>query len=81
MMMKITNTIIKSTSNLPNMIEKLSDCLSNFSQLLGKITNLALDGVQLRLLNAVDGLLLFLLLNGIGSRRLQFALGIANPPI
>ena len=34
MMIEIVNNFVKSTSKLTNMIEKLSNCLSKFSQLL-----------------------------------------------
>ena len=70
MMIEVADNTVKSTSNLSYMIEKFGNCLSNFSHLLRKIANLTLNRIQLRLLNAVNGLLLFLLLNGVGTKRL-----------
>ena len=58
MMIEVINNAVTSSY----MIEKLGSCLSNFSQLLRKISNLTLNRIQLCLLNAMDGLLLFLLL-------------------
>ena len=63
------------------MIEQFCNCLSKFSSLLRKFANLILDRIQLHLLNAVYGLLLFLLLDGVGSKRLKFTLCITNPAI
>ena len=70
MMIEVINSAVKSTSKVFYMIEKPGNCLSNFSQLSRKISNLTLDRIQLCLLNAMDGLLLFLLLNGVNSKRL-----------
>ena len=69
-MIEVANNTVKSTSKVSSMVKKLGNCLSNFSQFLLKISNLTLDRIQFCLLSAMDGLLLFLLLDGVDSKRL-----------
>ena len=70
MMIEKGNNSGKGATNLSCMIEKFSHSLSRLCSMLREFTGWALYRVQLRLLNAMNGLLFFALLNGVVTKGL-----------